>query len=166
MKIGPLHWTIIYSGHWTSLSRQRFLLQWDLSASDKSGWGMETGQEAELEDAKKGKVKRLVPVETQNWQKIWIKHTKDQGEVKNKRFGWGDKISNGGLGEQKVRNEAGWPWERNTWPPRGSPRYSHRAQQVVCSLMTHRVWGPGEGKWGCRQRVSLLGHPQRLCLQV
>lgn len=31
---------------------------------------METGREAELEDAKKGKVKRLVPAKSQNRQEV------------------------------------------------------------------------------------------------
>lgn len=103
---------------------------------------METGREAELEDAKKGKVKRLVSAKSQNRQEVWIKHTEDQGEVRSRRFGWEDEISNEVLGEQKVRNGAGWSRERNTWPPRGGPQCSPQAQQVVWSLMPPRVWGP------------------------
>lgn len=57
------------NGHWTSLSRQKFLLQRGLPVARESG-DMEAGWEAELEDTKEGKVKGLVPAQSQNWQEI------------------------------------------------------------------------------------------------
>ena len=110
---------------------------------------MKIGQETELEDPKEGKVKGLIAAESLNWQEIWIKRSKDQSEVRSKRFGHKAKMRARGLGEQKVRDRAGWSWETET--------YGQRSKQIVWSwglaggLETDDPQGlrAGEDKPGC-----------------